>query len=98
MRKVLIIVVLIVGFSSYGRTAEDYFNSTDSKYKLKDFEGAIADYLKAIELKPKLSEAYNNRGISKIKLNKKNSGYLDLSKASELGFRPANDSLKKYCD
>ena len=42
--------------------------------------------------------AFCNRGLAKIKLNDKNGGCLDLSKAGELGFQAAYESIKKYCN
>ena len=36
-----------------------------AKEKKGDFEGSIADHTKAIELKPDLAAAYNNRGNAK---------------------------------
>ncbi len=35
------------------------------KSELKDYEGAIADYTKAIEIQPNNEDAYHNRGIAK---------------------------------
>ena len=46
--------------------AEKYFKLGEQKYNKKDYQEAIADYDKAIELNPKDAEAYyNNRGIAK---------------------------------
>jgi tetratricopeptide (TPR) repeat protein len=39
----------------------------EDKKNESDFEGAIADYTRAIELYPKYSEAYRERGIAKTK-------------------------------
>jgi tetratricopeptide (TPR) repeat protein len=39
----------------------------DTKKDESDFEGAIADYTRAIELYPKYGEAYRERGIAKAK-------------------------------
>ena len=45
--------------------AEKYFKLGEQKYNKKDYQGAIADYDKAIELNPKYARAYYNRGNSK---------------------------------
>ena len=46
--------------------------------------GAIADYDKAIELNPKFSAAYNNRGLAKNHKSDYDSAISDCSKAIEL--------------
>ena len=53
------------------------------KSNLEDYSGAIADFTKAIELKPDYAYAYNNRGIAKIKAGLPYCS--DMNKACELG-------------
>jgi tetratricopeptide (TPR) repeat protein len=45
-------------------TAEAYLMRGDQYSSLKDYEHAIADYTRAIQLKPDYAEAYNNRGLA----------------------------------
>jgi tetratricopeptide (TPR) repeat protein len=45
------------------RTAQDFVEKGDAKYRKEDYKGAIADYGQAIRLKPDYAEAYNNRGV-----------------------------------
>lgn len=40
-------------------TAEAYNNRGDAKHKSGDLDGALADFNKAIEIKPDLAVAYN---------------------------------------
>ena len=70
----------------------------NSKANLEDYRGAILDYTKAIKLNPNDSDAYHNRGISKLSLSQNNSACLDFSKALELGDNDAYRLIKKYCN
>ena len=45
--------------------AADFYNSGNKKMILKDYQGSIADFTKAIELKPDFARAYLSRGIVK---------------------------------
>jgi tetratricopeptide (TPR) repeat protein len=64
--------------------ATTYYNRGNSKSRLQDFRGAIADFTKSIELNPS-SDAYNNRGISKAKLQDYERAIDDFTKSIELG-------------
>ena len=64
-------------------TAEFYTNNADSKYDLLDYQGAIADYSKAIELKPYWADPYARRGHSKYALLDYIGARADVSKAIE---------------
>jgi tetratricopeptide (TPR) repeat protein len=46
--------------------AADLNKSSFDKYLMSDYDGAIADYTKAIELNPKYVEAYCNRGTAEL--------------------------------
>ena len=48
--------------------AVEYYNNGNAKLHLKDYQGAIKDYTKAIELNPDAEGAYYNRGLAKEKL------------------------------
>ena len=75
-----------------------YNNRGVSKFKLEDYEGAIADYYKALEINPNFADAYYNRGVSKLKLkNQKESACLDLNKATELGSKDAKEKIETNC-
>jgi len=50
-----------------------------------DHTGAMADINLALEINPKFIAAYYSRGLLKIELGQKESGFSDLNKASELG-------------
>ena len=61
-----------------------YNNRGWSKHNLKDDNGAIADYTKAIELNPDYALAYFNRGYSKGELKDHDGAKSDYTKAIEL--------------
>jgi len=69
--------------------ASTYNNRGLAKGKLGDFEGAIADCDKAIELNPKSASAYNNRSINKASLGDFEGAVVDCDKAIELNPKPA---------
>ena len=65
MKNILFTLALLISFSSFGQTAEEYFSSGYDKAEAKDYYGAISDFTKAIELNPNDASAYFNRGNSK---------------------------------
>lgn len=52
------------------RRAKEYFKDGLKKMRAGDYEGAIVDYTKAIELNPKFADTHNNRGVAKIQQGK----------------------------
>ena len=78
--------------------SDSYQNRGSSKCNLEDYQGAIADYTKAISINPNFSLAYFNRGISKLNLNQKGNACLDWIKAEELGYSDAYEMIKQHCN
>ncbi len=58
-----------------------------AKGELLDYEGSIAEYTSAIELKPEFPDTYVNRGIMLTALNKHKEALADFIKAVELGYK-----------
>lgn len=83
---------------------DKYFYSGFSKDSLGDFEGAIEDFTKAIELDSNIindvSVTYNNRGLSKFHLKDYGGAITDYNKAIELnpndGSTYQNRGTSKY--
>jgi len=71
-----------------------YRNNRGYAYLLKgEYDRAIEDLNKAIQLKPKFAMAYNNRGIAHFRLQNWEKAIADLSKANQL--KPNNVLFKK---
>jgi len=56
-------------------------------YDKGDYDKAIADYNKAIEIDPKYAQAYYNYGFAYNKLGEFSKADADIKKAKELGFK-----------
>lgn len=74
-----------------------YNNRAVCKFLLQDYEGAIDDAGIAITFDPNNAEAYNNVGISLIKLGQKDDGCKYLNTAYSLGDKKSLKSIQKYC-
>jgi tetratricopeptide (TPR) repeat protein len=91
------LLILVSGCKSDKEKAEEYYNRGNSKYDLGDFNGAILDYNKAIELEPDNAFGYEYRGNSKYKLGDFNGACLDWGEVSGVGISEAYKKYKKYC-
>jgi len=87
-----ILYFLFSGFSysSFGQSAEEYFDSGNQKFESKNYSGAIADISKAIELKSDYVAAYFLRAEAKKNLKDFRGSLLDFNKA--LSIKPSNDT------
>ena len=65
--------------------ADAYFNSGNAKSDSGDYQGAIADYDKAIEINPQNAAYYYNRGYANYKLGDRRNQCIDVMKAASLG-------------
>ena len=63
MKNTLYTLALLLSFSSFGQTAEEYYEKAQEKSINKDYYGAIADLTKAAELG--MEFAYFKRGAAK---------------------------------
>ena len=68
-------------------TAESFFNSGLNKCQYGDYNGAVADFNRAIELNPTNADAYINRGEARSHLNDYSGAVADDTKAIELSPR-----------
>ncbi len=64
--------------------ADSLFKAAEAKYAREDWDGAIADYTKVLELEPRNVAAWNNRGNARDKKGDLEGALLDYSKAIEI--------------
>ena len=64
--------------------ADNLFNSGVDKYEQGDYQGAITDFTKVIEIDPQSADAYHNRGTAKDDLEDYQGAIADYNKAIEI--------------
>ena len=64
--------------------ARQYFNQGVEKYEADNYQGAISDWSKAIEINPQYARAFANRGAAKDELGDYQGAIADYNKALEL--------------
>lgn len=52
MRTLIFTFLILYSCNVFSQTAEDWYYRGNTKAKLKDYRGALADFTKAIELNP----------------------------------------------
>src|SRR3970282_2566014 len=62
-------------------SAEAYFNHGAEDYQKSQYEHAILDFSKAIEINPVYKEAYRNRAVTYYKKGQYDEAITDLSRA-----------------
>jgi uncharacterized protein (TIGR03067 family) len=77
-------MLLTMAGTAFCQTAEDYVNDAIAKTAKGDVDGALADYNKAIELKPDYAFFYYGRGKLKQVKNDLQGALADFNKASEI--------------
>jgi tetratricopeptide (TPR) repeat protein len=73
-----------------------YFNKANILCAQKDFQTAIQNYTKAIEIDGDFAEAYYNRGLTYLFIGEKEKGLADLSKAGELGIFKVYNLIQRF--
>lgn len=73
-----------------------YYNRANLEASTGDYRAALADYNVAIGIDDTFAEAYYNRGIALIFLNRVDEGLQDLGKAGELGLYSAYNVMKRF--
>ncbi len=86
MSKILILIaaLFLSGTSVYAQTAEVYDNRGYADYMQGNLSQAIADYTKAIKIKPNYEKAYRHRGIAYYAQGNITQAISDYNKAIEI--------------
>jgi len=79
-----LIISLLLTLTGSGQTAQDYYKRGSEKYKISDYNGAIVDFSKAMEIDPKNARAYFGRGNSKYFLQDFTGAITDLTTGIEI--------------
>lgn len=77
------------------KRANPFIKSGDTKYKEYDFEGAVDDYKKALEITPDSSELHYNLAATYSLLEQKEKSYHHIEKAIQFGFKDKDKILQK---
>lgn len=75
-----------------------WYNMGNIHLQMQEFDKAVEDYTKAIQYEQNLAEAYYNRALTLLYLNKKSQAIKDLSKAGELGIPEAYVVMKRFSE
>jgi tetratricopeptide (TPR) repeat protein len=73
-----------------------YYNKANLLFENHDYEGAIQLYTKALQADPDMAEAYLNRGLTYIYVDKLKEGLQDLSNAGERGIYQAYHLISRF--
>ncbi|GAA4045944.1 tetratricopeptide repeat protein [Flavobacterium chungnamense] len=84
MKQLLFLILIFFTSLSFGQTINDYYHSANRKKELKNFEGAILDYNKVIELDPTYAFSYYNRAEAKLGIQDYKGAIEDYSKNIEI--------------
>lgn len=73
-----------------------YYNRAVIYCLMGDMPSAIDNYTKALDLYPNFAEALYNRGMIQLYIKDTKKGFIDLSRAGELGVTEAYSVIKTY--
>lgn len=95
------VVAIVVAFASvtacFGlRSSNDYYDRGSARLKDDNYRGAVADFDKAISIRPKYMVAYIGRGNAKIELGRYEEAIADFDQALHLGSDLKSDELDSY--
>lgn len=77
-------LLLVVTPAAFAQSASTYVASASEKYRMGDFDSAIEDYTKALDLNSSYLGAYNGRGLAKSHQGNFDGAIADFSAAIKL--------------
>jgi tetratricopeptide (TPR) repeat protein len=72
-----------------------YFNRAVSYSNKGQYDQAISDFTRALQINPKYSEAYNNRGVTYYLKKDYDKSWDDIKKAQNLGYQVSPKFLEE---
>ena len=96
-----VLSVLAVGLplitANANSLATQYFNQWVEKYEAGNYQGAIDDFNKAIEINPKDAVAYLSRGVARELVYDLEGACRDWRKAADFGLKEPAEWVKNQC-
>ena len=87
--KLVLAFLLSISTSIWSQNYDSFFTKGNKEFDQKDYKSAIADYTKAIEINPKLTEAYCNRGLAKSMIFDYKGAIIDFTKSIKINHNHA---------
>ena len=92
---VFLIIFSFTAFPCFGQDYETYINRGKENAKKGQYEKAISDFPKAIEINTRYAEAYYTRGVAYYKKGQQEKACYDLKRGCELGLCKNYELAKK---
>src|ERR1700751_1582130 len=83
-KKTILLIASCLLLGCLSKSSDTYLTSGLAKDDLEDYDGAISDYNKAIELNPHYAEAYYKRGNVKKNIKDYTGALADYTKSIEI--------------